>query len=134
MLRRFSRRQALTVGVGALSSLSATTRSTPVLALSGDGDAVIANFTGGAAGVQDARVVIELPKEVESGNAVALTVRVDSPMTEASRVSELLVVARQNGSAKVGRYAFFLPNGVPEITTRVRLERPPAPTPSPTLK
>lgn len=132
MSRPFSRRQALTIGAGALSAVSAASPFTPALALSEDAAAVIADFTGGVTPIPDTRVVIELPKEVESGNAVALTVRVESPMTEASRVSELLVVAMKNGKAKIGRYAFFLPNGVPRVTTRIRLERPPAQIPSPT--
>jgi sulfur-oxidizing protein SoxY len=135
MPRRFSRRQALTIGAGALSAISAAAPSTPTMALTGDADDEVNRFTSGVAAVSKPDVVeIALPEQLESGNGVALTVRVNSPMTEASRVSELLVVARQNGSrAKIGKYAFFLPNGHSEVTTRVRLERPPAQTPSPSL-
>jgi sulfur-oxidizing protein SoxY len=93
----------------------------------------MADFTGGAIPTPDTRVVIELPKDVATGNAVALTVRVESPMTEASHVSELLIVARDNRGAKVGRYTFFLPNGVPQVTTRIRLERAATPAPAQTV-
>ena len=135
MPRPLSRRQALTLGAGALTAISAAGPSSPMMALTGDADDEVNRFTNGAAAVSKPDVVkIVLPEHVESGNTVALTVRVDSPMTEASRVSELLVVARQNGvRAKIGKYAFFLPNGHPEVTTRIRLERPPAQTPGPSL-
>jgi sulfur-oxidizing protein SoxY len=118
----FSRREALTIGVGALSAASVAGPVAPAQDQPGDAAALLADFTGGATPT-DEHVALELLEAVDTGNAVALTVRVEGPMTEASYVSELLVLAEGNRSAKVGRYAFFLPNGIAEVTTRIRLEQ-----------
>src|SRR5690348_342688 len=46
--------------------------------------------------LQHGRVTLDLPPLVENGNAVPLTVSVDSPMTEADHVAAIHIVNQKN--------------------------------------
>ena len=50
----------------------------------------------GEANLQHGRVTIEVPSLVENGNAVPVTVSVDSPMSEADRVVAIHIVNEKN--------------------------------------
>jgi sulfur-oxidizing protein SoxY len=82
--------------------------------------AAIAKATGSKP-VQKGRVKLEVPPLVDNGNAVAISVAVDSPMTEADHVKEIHIFSERNPepvilSVKLGPRA-----GRPAAATRVRL-------------
>jgi sulfur-oxidizing protein SoxY len=75
----------------------------------------------GEAEVKKGKVHIDVPALVENGNSVALTIQVDSPMTDADHVKAIHVFNELNPqpnviSAYIGPHA-----GVAKIATRFRL-------------
>ena len=116
MLQRLSRREALTVGAGALVAGVGLTTG-PARALNDYADQ-IKKFTGGKVPVEG-RVSLELPELAENGNTVPLSVAVGGPF-EGVHVQEILVVAPANPNARVIRFRFSAVS-VPEASTRIRL-------------
>jgi len=112
-----NRRQALTIGAGALSAVMLG--SSPALAKN-DSDEAIKKFTGGKTPAQG-RVKLDLPEIAENGNTVPMTVTVESPMTAQSHVTDVLVVADGNPRAGVVTFHFSPASGVAEANTRIRL-------------
>jgi sulfur-oxidizing protein SoxY len=123
MTSRFNRRQALTIGAGAVAfaTLGATLGlpMTPAFAKNNIDD-VVAKFTGGKALVSG-RIKLDVPEIAENGNTVPMTVTVESPMTEQSYVSDVLIVADGNPNAGVATFHFSPASGVAEANTRIRL-------------
>ena len=64
---------------------------------------------------------LDLPEIAENGNTVPMTVTVESPMTEQSHVTEVLVLADGNPNAGVATFHFSPASGVAEANTRIRL-------------
>jgi sulfur-oxidizing protein SoxY len=121
MSMTFERRQVLMISVGALA---ATTCGMPIASVwaADETQALIDKFTGGktpAAG----KVMLDLPEIAENGNTVPMTVSVESPMTEQSFVSEVLVVADGNPRPAVVTFHFTPASGVAEANTRIRLAK-----------
>ena len=77
-------------------------------------------FTGGKAAAEG-KVKLDLPEIAENGNTVPMTVTVDSPMTEQSYVTEVLVVGDGNPNAGMATFHFSPASGVAEANTRIRL-------------
>ena len=75
----------------------------------------------GSAVPRDGRVTIEIAPLVENGNAVPVTVRVQSPMTEADHVREIALFNERNPQRDVLRAILGPANGRAEISTRIRL-------------
>ena len=75
----------------------------------------------GTATVKTGKVKLEIPPLVENGNTVPMTVTVESPMTDASHVTEVLVLADGNPNAGVATFHFSPASGVAEANTRIRL-------------
>jgi sulfur-oxidizing protein SoxY len=67
------------------------------------------------------KVHVEVPPLVENGNAVPLTVRVDSPMTEAAHVRSIHVFAEKNPQPHVFSCTLGPRAGKAEVTTRARI-------------
>ena len=82
-------------------------------------DEAIAKILGGVK-AQDGKVKIQLPQIAENGNTVPFTVSVDSPMTEASYVKAIHVVAEGNPSPQVASFT-FTPTGKATVSMRMRL-------------
>jgi sulfur-oxidizing protein SoxY len=117
MTLKVSRRQALTASAAAVAVIAAGVR--PVFAANDSAD-LIAKFTGGKKPA-DGKIKLDLPEIAENGNTVPMTIAVDSPMTEQSYVSEVLVVADGNPRAGVVTFHFSPASGVAEANTRIRL-------------
>jgi len=66
-------------------------------------------------------VKLDLPEIAENGNTVPMTVSVESPMTEQSYVTDVLVLADGNPNAGVATFHFSPASGVAEANTRIRL-------------
>lgn len=119
MTPNFNRRQALALGAGAMTVAVLGVSSDPALAKN-DSDEAIKKFTGGKTPVQG-KIKLDLPEIAENGNTVPMTVTVDSPMTEQSHVTEVLIVADENPRAGVATFHFSPASGIAEANTRIRL-------------
>ena len=115
----FNRRQALMLGAAAAGSAAFGASTRPSLAKN-DSDELIRKFTGGKTPTEG-RVKLDLPEIAENGNTVPMTVSVESPMTEQSHVTDVLVVADENPRGGVVTFHFTPASGVAEANTRIRL-------------
>jgi sulfur-oxidizing protein SoxY len=117
MTSMLNRRRTLALGAGAVGA--AMFGAAPALAKN-DAAELIKTFTGGKTPVQG-KVKLDLPEIAENGNTVPMTVTVESPMTEQSYVTEVLIVADENPRSGVVTFHFSPASGVAEANTRIRL-------------
>jgi sulfur-oxidizing protein SoxY len=82
--------------------------------------AAIKEVTGGAS-VRVGQVTLDIPPLVENGNAVPLTVAVDSPMSDADYVKAVHVFNEKNPQPHVFDVKLGPLNGKAEIATRIKL-------------
>lgn len=121
MTSHFNRRKAIALGTGALAVAGGLTlRPTPARAAKNDADELVKKFTGGKEPTKGL-VKLDLPQIAENGNTVPITLSVESPMTEQSYVSEVMVLADANPRAGVVTFRFSPASGVAEANTRIRL-------------
>jgi sulfur-oxidizing protein SoxY len=109
------RRRAL-LGVGVLLALAvrpASALERPLL------DAIGA-WAGGTQ-PREGRVAIEVAPLVDNGNAVPISVRVQSPMTATDHVREIVVFNERNPQRDVVRFHLGPVNGRADVSTRIRL-------------
>ena len=114
----FNRRQALVISAGAAAAVLSGPFA-PAFADNGVAD-LIKEFTGGKTPT-NGRVNLDLPEIAENGNTVPMTVLVESPMTEQSHVTDVLVVSDGNPRPGVVTFHFTPASGVAEANTRIRL-------------
>jgi sulfur-oxidizing protein SoxY len=119
MMVRLDRRQVLGVSAGALATAALGATISPAVAANDSAD-LIKKFTGGKTPAEG-KVKLDLPEIAENGNTVPLTVSVESPMTEQSYVSDVLIVADGNPNGGMVTFHFSPASGVAEANTRVRL-------------
>jgi sulfur-oxidizing protein SoxY len=113
------RRRLLTIGVGAFAAMNSCLPR-PAFAARNDSEELIKKFTGGKMAAE-ARVRLDLPEIAENGNTVPMTVSVESPMTEESHVSDILIVADGNPRGGIATFHFSPASGIAEVNTRIRL-------------
>jgi sulfur-oxidizing protein SoxY len=77
--------------------------------------------TVGSAPVNAGKVKLELPPLSENGNAVPLTVSVESPMTEADHVKAIHVFTEKNPQPEVVTFRLGPRAGRARVATRIRL-------------
>jgi sulfur-oxidizing protein SoxY len=70
---------------------------------------------------KEAKVTLKAPEIAENGNAVPVTVSVESEMTEKSYVKAVYIAADGNPNPGVATYEFTPMSGKAEIQLRVRL-------------
>ena len=80
----------------------------------------IRTFTGGAA-VGDGKVRFEIAELVENGNAVPISVSVDSPMTPADHVKTIALFNERNPQRDIVVFTLGPPAGRARVATRIRL-------------
>jgi sulfur-oxidizing protein SoxY len=119
MSSQISRRQALTIAAGAVTA-SALAGVPATTWAANDFQEIITKFTGGKTPGKG-RIRLDLPEIADNGNLVPLAVSVDSPMTQDSHVSDVLVVADGNPRGGVVTFRFTPSSGVAEAHTRIRL-------------
>ena len=107
-------------GLGAAAALAsvvpaASGNATPAML-----DAAIRADVGEAA-PQRGRLRLDVPPLVENGNAVPLTVAVDSPMTEADHVAAIHVFDEKNPQPHVISVALGPRAGRAKLSTRIKL-------------
>jgi sulfur-oxidizing protein SoxY len=80
----------------------------------------IRTFTGGA-DVRNERVQLDIPPLVENGNAVGVTVSMDSPMTGTNYVRRIALFNEKNPQADVAVFHLGPRAGRARVGTRIRL-------------
>lgn len=111
-----TRRRCLAAGLGT----GATLLLRPARATPEEFQAAMREFAAGAP-VQAGRVAFEIAPLVENGNAVPVTVRVESPMTPEDHVRAIAVFNERNPQRDVGVFTFGPHAGRAEVSTRIRL-------------
>jgi sulfur-oxidizing protein SoxY len=119
MISTFNRRQTLALGAGLIGAAAFGLSAGPALAKN-DADEAIKKFTGGKPPTQG-KIKLDLPEIAENGNTVPMTVTVESPMTEQSHVTDVLIIADENPRSGVATFHFSPASGVAEANTRIRL-------------
>jgi len=112
-----SRRRALAAGAGAgawMLLVRSAASAPDTLAQA------IAAFTGGA-DVGAGRVTIDVPRLVENGNAVPVTVSVASPMTADDHVAAIALFNERNPERDVARFELTPRMGRASVSIRIRL-------------
>jgi sulfur-oxidizing protein SoxY len=82
--------------------------------------AAIHAFTGGAT-VQTGKVSFDIAQLIDNGNAVPVTVRVDSPMSADDHVKAIAIFNERNPLPDVVRFNLGPRCGKAEVSTRIRL-------------
>ena len=116
-----SRRHFLFLACGALSG-TAQAQLPPDIGAKRKAAAAEAlrKVTGGAQ-VRTGKVKLDIPPLIDNGNAVPLTVTVESPMTEKDHVKAIHVLTEKNPQPNVVAVHLGPRAGRANITTRVRL-------------
>jgi sulfur-oxidizing protein SoxY len=83
-------------------------------------DPLVYSLTRGTT-VRAGRVKLEMPRIAESGHSVAMTVRVDSPMTATEHVRAVHLIAEKNPVRDMASFYLGAHSGRAEIGSRVRL-------------
>jgi sulfur-oxidizing protein SoxY len=69
----------------------------------------------------EGRVLLDIAPLVENGNAVPISVQVDSPMSAADHVQEIVIFNERNPQRDVARFSLSAASGVAQVQTRIRL-------------
>jgi sulfur-oxidizing protein SoxY len=125
MSRKRGRREFLTAAavLAASASLPASVRAQATKNLRGtekDMLAAIAQFTGPKPLTQG-RVTLVVPPLVDNGNTVAISVTVESPMTEADHVRAIRIFSERNPEPVIMGFKLGPRAGRASVSTRVRL-------------
>lgn len=115
---RLTRRTAL---AAPLMALAGTLVARNAFATADQAKDWLANLAKGAP--KDGKVTLKAPEIAENGNAVPLTVSVDSPMTDKSYVKAIYIAADGNPNPGVSVFEFTPMSGKAEISLRVRLQQ-----------
>lgn len=116
------RRQALRIGIGAFAVSTLGWSGGSSFAATNGFDEVISQFAEGRTPAEG-RVNLDLPQIADDGSAVLMTITVDSPMTDDSHVTDVLVVADGNPRPGIATFHFSPASGIAEVSTRIRLAR-----------
>ncbi len=92
----------------------------PAAADAAELEAAIRGFAG-AAPVQAGRVTLDIAPLVENGNAVPVTVGVDSPMSAADHVKRIALFNERNPQREVAVFHLGPRAGRASVATRIRL-------------
>lgn len=71
--------------------------------------------------IQKGRIALRAPAIAENGNAVPLTISVESPMTAADHVTRIHVFADKKPTPEVAVFHLTPANGRAQVDTRIRL-------------
>jgi len=80
----------------------------------------IASYTGNKL-PKTGKVTFDIAKLIDNGNAVPVTIRVDSPMTEQDHVTGIAIFNEKNPLPDVARFTLGPRAGKAEVSTRIRL-------------
>lgn len=120
MTAELNRREALMLGVAGALSIGLVSEQALAQAAGNDAKELIEKFTGGKKPASG-KVSLDLPEIAENGNTVPITVKVESPMSDADYVADVLIVADGNPRGGIATFHFTPLSGVAEANTRIRL-------------
>jgi sulfur-oxidizing protein SoxY len=112
----FQRRRLLGAGAALVGSVFVR----PLTAAPATLESAIAEFSRGAK-VTAGKVKFEIAELIDNGNAVPITVSVESPMTDASHVVAIAVFNEKNPQREVIKTKLMPLAGRAQISTRIRL-------------
>lgn len=92
----------------------------PAATVPSDLAADLAAFAGGRE-LHPGRVTVDIPRLVDNGNSVPVTVTVESPMTPTDHVSAIAIFSERNPERDVARFRLGPRAGRAVVTTRIRL-------------
>ncbi len=98
----------------------ATVLVRPAMATPESQQAAMLAFTGGRA-PQDGRLRLEIAELIDNGNAVPVSVSVQSPMTAADHVRRIALFTERNPSPDVVVFHLSPGSGIAQVATRMRL-------------
>ena len=70
---------------------------------------------------QSGRVTFEIARLIDNGNAVPVTIRVDSPLTKEDHVTGIAIFNERNPETDVATFTLGPRAGKAEVSTRIRL-------------
>jgi sulfur-oxidizing protein SoxY len=110
------RRDVLAAGAG----LAMLALVRPVAATPADMAAAVVAFTGGVA-PREGKVRFDIAQLIDNGNAVPVTVAVESAMTAADHVAAIAIFNEKNPQTDVAVFTLGPRAGKAEVSTRIRL-------------
>ena len=119
--RRGATRRQVLAGAGALTLIGASTGRARAQA-TGDFAAALKKALGEAQ-PKEGKVAIKAPEIAENGATVPITLTVDAPMTPASYVSRITLLADGNPNPEVAVFHLSPKSGKAEVSTRIRLAK-----------
>ena len=111
-----NRRQALTTGL----ALGMTLLVRPAAATQEELTQAMAKFAAGAR-IQAGRVLLDVARLVDNGNAVPATVSVESPMSLSDHVTAIAIFNERNPQTEVASFQLGPRSGIAKVSTRIRL-------------
>jgi sulfur-oxidizing protein SoxY len=105
---------------GLLAAAAGSVWCRPTRATPESMQAALQAFSGGAP-LNEGRVHLDIAPLVENGNAVPVSVVVDSPMTAAQHVQRIALFTERNPQPEVVVFHLSPANGVARVATRMRL-------------
>ena len=118
---RGATRRHVLAGAGALALVGAAAREAGAQG-AGDFTAALNKAVGGGQ-PKDGKVIIVAPEIAENGATVPVTLVVDSPMTPASYVVRITLLADGNPSPEVAEFRLTPLSGKAEVSIRIRLAK-----------
>ena len=122
-LTGLDRRQVIAIGAGSAIALAGSIRPALAAAVEETDLATAMRKVFGDRVATAGKVKLDLPAVAGSGNSVALTVVVDSPMTPADHVKRVHVFAEHNPRPHIMSVDLGPNTARAEIATRIRLSR-----------
>jgi sulfur-oxidizing protein SoxY len=114
------KRRRMLLAAGAGVGFGAFITVLPAAGAADDLAAAINAFTGGAV-VGNGRITLDVASLVDNGNAVPVTVTVDSPMTANEHVTHIALFNERNPQRDVARFTLGPRAGKAVVSTRIRL-------------
>ena len=117
---RTTRRQFLTLAGSVTAGTLPIVTLRPLAATPAMLNSAIRNVVGEAL-IRTGKVTLEIPPLVENGNTIAMSVAVDSPMTETDYVKAIHVFNEKNPQPNIGNFHLGPSAGRARVSTRIRL-------------
>ena len=109
-------------GLGAVVVAGGAFIGSSAPAYAGMTEDLIGKFTGGK-DVATGKVTLGAPEIAENGNTVPIEVSVESAMSDADHVAEVIIIASGNPSPEVCIFKFTPASGKAAASTRIRLAK-----------
>ena len=120
----FTRRNVLAAAAAAGAGFASRGLVPPVDASEADDDVAIVKQLTGKSPAESDRIQLAMPMSFPNGYTVPLSLAIDSPMTEADHVRNVIVLAPHNPLIEVARFHFVPRRSEPRVSTRIRLAEP----------